>query len=44
MLSGTCTDKMTLSDFKIRSEISMKRYLSVRKKDVNGDFETLVYR
>ena len=44
MSSGTCTDKITVSDFNMWSEISLKRYLSVRKKNVDGDFETLVYR
>ena len=44
MSSGTCTDKMTVSDFNMWSEISLKRCLSVRKNNVDGDFETLVYR
>ena len=44
MSSDTCTDKMTVSDFKKWSEISLKPYLSVRKKNADGDFETLVYR
>ena len=43
MSSDTWTDKMTVSDFKMWSEISLKRYLSVRKKNVDGDFEALVY-
>ena len=35
---------MAVSDFQMWSEISLKRYLSVRKKNVDEDFETLVYR
>ena len=44
MSSDMCTGKVTVSYFKMWSEISLKRYLSVRKKNVDGDFETLVYR
>ena len=40
MSSDTCTDKMAISSFKMWSAISLKRYLSVRKKNVDGDFET----
>ena len=44
MSSDRCTDKMTVSDFKRWSEISLKPYLSVKKKNADGDFETLMYR
>ena len=34
---------MTLNEFRMWSELSLKNYLSLRKQ-TNGDFETLVYR
>ena len=37
-------EKMTLAEFKMWSEPSLKNYLSLREKSVDGDFETLVYR
>ena len=36
--------KMTLAEFKMWSEPSLRSYLSLRKKNIDGDFETLVYR
>ena len=39
-----CRETMTLKDFQMWSELSLKNYLSLRKKNVDGDFETLVYR
>ena len=39
-----CNDQMTLREFKMWSDHSLKNYLSLRKKNVEGDFETLVYR
>ena len=44
MSSDICTDKKTLSDFKIWREISLKDYLSARKKNIDKGFETLVCR
>ena len=44
MSSETCNDDMTVADFKMWSELSLKNYLSLRKKNIEGDFETLVYR
>ena len=35
-------DNMTLADFKMWSETSLRQYLSLRNKNVDGDFETLV--
>ena len=44
MTSKTCNDQMTLQEFKMLSEPALKIFLSLRKKSVDGDFETLVYR
>ena len=40
---NVCNDQMTLTEFKMWSELSLKNYLSLRKKNVEGDFETLVH-
>ena len=39
-----CNDETTLNDFRMWSVNALKSYLGQRKKSVNGDFETLVYR
>ena len=39
-----CSDERTLNDFKMWSEEAIKHFLSVRKKNVEGDTETLIYR
>ena len=35
-----CSDEMTLNDFKMLSEVVIKHFLSVRKKNIEGDTET----
>ena len=40
----TFQDRMSLQDFKMWSEAALKNFLYLRKKSVDGDFETLVYR
>ena len=37
-------EQMTLQDFKMWTEPALKTFLSLRKKSVDGCFDTLVYR
>ena len=43
-IESGCSDEMTLNDFKMWSEEAVKHFLSVRKKNIEGDTETLIYR
>ena len=43
-INQICNDEMTLTQFRMWSEPALKDFLAVRKKNVDGDFETLVYR
>ena len=39
----TISNKITLNEFRMWSESSLKSYLTIRKKSIDGDFETLLY-